>query len=251
MDAQPAPELESGSAHGAPAQLPSGRHGLSRRYVLRHQRERIVAAVTQAVAERGYAQTTVGDIVTEARLSRRTFYEHFTDKEDCFLAAYDAAVERVVGVVGQAYRAEERWSDGVRAALESFVALLVAEPELGRLCLVEAVAAGPAAHRRRERVMRRFAAEVRNVGERQVPAGVSVPPLAAELVVGGLHEIVSARFLADRPESLFDELPQMTYCVLVPFCGHREASAVAERAEAERARPEGRAGLARASAGPA
>jgi AcrR family transcriptional regulator len=234
MDAQPAPDLEGGSG-GSPAQLPSGRHGLSRGYVLRHQRERIVAAVTQAVAERGYAQTTVGDIVTEARLSRRTFYEHFADKEDCFLAAYDAAVERVEAVVVQAYRAQERWSDGVRAALESFVGLLVAEPELGRLCLVEAVAAGPVAHRRRERLMRRFADQVRRVGERHVPPGVSVPPLAAELVVGGVYGIVSARFLAQRPESLFDELPQMVYCVLVPYCGHEEASAVAERVAAERA----------------
>lgn len=227
---------EAAAAAVQPAQLPSGRHGLPRRFVVRHQRERIQDAVTRVVAREGYAQATVAQIVLEARLSRRTLYEHFEDKEACFLAAYDAAVARIADVVGVAYRGPGDWVERMRDGLEAFVRLMVAEPELARLCLVEVVAAGPEALRHRERAMEMFAGAVGKLGGRQAPDGVEVPPLAAELVVGGLSEIVRARVLKGRVETLLEELPQMMYCVLVPFCGHREASAVAERVAADGSR---------------
>jgi AcrR family transcriptional regulator len=226
---QPPPPDGVPVAESGPARLPSGRHGLPRRFVVKNQRERILDAVTRVVAREGYARATVGEVVFEARLSRRTFYEHFEDKETCFLAAYDAAVGRVAAVVGEAYRGPEDWVERVQAALEAFVGLMVDEPELARVCLVEVVVVGPAALKRRERAVRMFADGIRDLGTRQAPDDVVVPPLAAELVVGGLSEIVRARVLQGRVDALFEEFPQMVYCVLVPYCGHREASTVAER----------------------
>jgi AcrR family transcriptional regulator len=84
-------------------QLPSGRHGLLRSFVAANQRERILAAVTQAAAELGYAEMSVEAIIVRAGVSRRTFYEHFKNKEDAFLAAYDAVVHRTVTRVRRAY----------------------------------------------------------------------------------------------------------------------------------------------------
>jgi AcrR family transcriptional regulator len=214
-----------------PSQLPSGRHGLPRRFVKRNQRERILAAVTQVVAEAGYAQTTIAGIVTTARLSRRTFYEHFTDKAECFSAAYDAGVARMVSVVEEAWRAPGDWTERVRRAIEAFVGLVVDEPQLVRLCLIEAPAAAPEAHRRRERRLRGFIDSVTREGRRQAPADVEVPPIAAELVIGGLYEIVKARVTEGRPGALQEELPQLAYCVLLPFCGDRRASEAAARVE--------------------
>jgi len=230
----PGPEQATDAPHGdsaqdLPAQLPSGRHGLPRRFVVANQRKRILAAVAHVVADIGYPRATVGEIVTAARLSRRTFYEHFDGKEDCYLATYDAAVERGWQRVEAAQRGHEDWAGQVRASLAAVIDMLVQDPELGRACLVEVVAAGLEALDRRNHTMKRFAAGLNERGQRHVPPGVEVPPIAAELVVGGLYEIISARLIAGQPETLYDELPQMTYCVLVPYCGHREASAAAAR----------------------
>jgi AcrR family transcriptional regulator len=217
-----------------PSQLPSGRHGLSRRFVVRNQRERILAAVTQVVAEGDYAQATVADIVSTARLSRRTFYEHFADKAECFGAAYDAGVARIVSVVEEAWLAPGDWTERVRRALEAFVGLVVDEPQLVRLCLLEPPAVSPEVQRRRERRLRGFIESVTREGQRQAPPDVEVPPIAAELVIRGLYEIVKARLTEERPAALQEELPQLAYCVLLPFCGDRRASEAA--AGVERAR---------------
>lgn len=238
VEAEPA-RSEPMGARGAvtparPAQLPSGRHGLPRRFVTRNQRERILDAVTRVVAREGYSHATVGDVVREARLSRRTFYQHFEDKEACFLAAYDAALARVAEVVREACRGPDDWVGRVEAALDAFVRMMVDEPELARLCLVEVVVVGPIALKRRQRAVRMFADAVRDYGGRRAPDEVAVPPLAAELVIGGLSEIVRARLLQGRVDSLFEEFSEMMYCVLVPYCGHREASAVAARVAEER-----------------
>src|SRR3954447_12911517 len=90
-----------------PSQLPRGRHGLSRGFVARNQRERILAGATTAVAQLGYARATVADIVVHARLSRRTFYEHFEDKESAVLAAFDAGLDRARAAILTAYDAHE------------------------------------------------------------------------------------------------------------------------------------------------
>lgn len=228
----------------APQRLPRGRHGLPRRFIVHNQRERMLLAVAEAVAEQGYATTTVADIIARARLSRRTFYEHFTDKEECFLAAYDTVVEQMLAGVGHAYEGGgSDWTRRVHDGLEAFIQYLVDEPAFARMCIVEVVAAGPEARGRRDAAMRVFV-EFLEPGRAQAPKGVVVPELAADIVVGGIYEIIYTRLLRDSAQELLEMLPQLVYCALVPFVGHRaaddavrahRASRAAEQAEADEA----------------
>jgi len=211
-----------------PERLPRGRHGLPRRFIVHNQRERMLLAVAEAVAEQGYVTTTVADIIARARLSRRTFYEHFADKEECYLAAYDTVVEQLLTAVGQAYEQAEGWPQKVHDGLETFLAYLAAEPAFARMCIVEVVAAGPEARSRRDAAMRVFV-EFLEPGRAAAPRGLVVPELAAEVVVGGIYEIIYSRLQRNAADELIEMLPDLLYCALLPYIGHRAA----ERAVAE------------------
>lgn len=210
------------AADRMPERLPRGRHGLPRRFIVHNQRERMLLAVAEAVAEQGYAATTVADIIARARLSRRTFYEHFADKEECFLAAYDTVAEQLLAAVGRAYEAADGWTQKVHDGLSTFVNYLASEPAFARMCIVEVVAAGDEARSRRDAAMRVFA-DLLQPGRDEAPRGVTVPALAAEVVVGGIYDIVYSRLLRNAADELVDLLPDLLYCALVPFIGHRAA----------------------------
>jgi AcrR family transcriptional regulator len=214
-----------------PQRLPRGRHGLPRRFIVHNQRERMLLAVAEAVAEEGYATTTVADIIARARLSRRTFYEHFSDKEECFLAAYDTVVEQLLAAVGHAYEQPEDWAQKVHDGLETFLTYLASEPAFARMCIVEVVAAGPEARGRRDAAMRVFV-DFLEPGREEAPKGVVVPVLAGEVVVGGIYEIIYNRLLRDAADELVDMLPDLLYSSLVPYIGHRAAEKAVREAEA-------------------
>ena len=210
------------AADRVPERLPRGRHGLPRRFIVHNQRERMLLAVAEAVAEQGYTTTTVADIIARARLSRRTFYEHFADKEECFLAAYDTVVEQLLAAVGQAYEQADGWAQKVHDGLETFLAYLAAEPAFARMCIVEVVAAGAEARSRRDAAMRVFV-EFLEPGREEAPRGIVVPALAADVVVGGIYEIIYSRLQRDAADELIEMLPELLYCALVPYIGHRTA----------------------------
>jgi AcrR family transcriptional regulator len=216
------------AADRVPERLPRGRHGLPRRFIVHNQRERMLLAVAEAVAEQGFATTTVADIIARARLSRRTFYEHFADKQECYLAAYDTVVEQLLVAVNQAYEQGEGWTQKVHDGLETFLAYLAAEPAFARMCIVEVVAAGPEARGRRDAAMRVFV-DFLEPGRDEAPDGVVVPMLASEVVVGGIYEIIYSRLQRDAADELLEMLPELLYCALVPYIGH----AAAERAVQE------------------
>jgi AcrR family transcriptional regulator len=205
--------------------------------VIRNQRERMLAAAAQAVAERGYAHTNVADIIAIARVSRRTFYEHFRDKEDCLLAAYDAVVQQLFRAVSDAYLAERDWCDRVQAGLAALAEFVTDEPDFARMAFLEAPLALAAGRKRRADAMALFASFLEP--ERGRPTKLEVPHLTVEVIVGGLYEVIYSRLAAGQPERLLDELPEIVYCALVPFAGHAEAQAVRERvaASARRAEP--------------
>lgn len=216
------------AADRVPERLPRGRHGLPRRFIVHNQRERMLLAVAEAVAEQGFVTTTVADIIARARLSRRTFYEHFADKEECYLAAYDTVVEQLLAAVGQAYEQADGWPQKVHDGLETFLAYLAAEPAFARMCIVEVVAAGPEARSRRDAAMRVFV-DFLEPGRAEAPKGIAVPALAADVVVGGIYEIIYSRLQRDAADELVEMLPDLLYCALVPYIGH----AGAERAVAD------------------
>jgi AcrR family transcriptional regulator len=177
--------------------LPSGRHRLSREAVESSQRGRLLFAIAQVVAEKGYAAATVADIVDRASVSRTTFYEQFPDKEACFLAAFDFAVEYVLGQMRQAWeelgRGEHDWREHVRSDLTTYLRVLASEPAFARALHVDALAAGPSALERRAVMLSLFAGRTRRVHELARAAEPSLPELPPEafaLHTGGVDELI-------------------------------------------------------------
>lgn len=232
------PPPSSGAGH---ERLPSGRHGLPRAFVLRNQRERMLAAVVEVVGEVGYASMTVRDVITRAGVSRRTFYEHFSNKEDVFLAAYDGVVEMVLAQVGAAYATGQTFTDRVRLGLDAFVDVLAADPALAHVCVVEVLAAGPKALARRSAAMERFRAFVAP-GFDELPKRVRAPDLTADAVIGGIYEVIYGHVLRGETALLPGLSPELLHGMLVPFVGPEgatRASRTAARARRRRLQPTG------------
>lgn len=184
--------------------LPSGRHGLPRAFVVRNQRERVLEAAARAVAEKGYATTRVVDITDRAGVSRKTFYELFTDKEDCFLAAFDTVANLMFVQVSQAFEegeADRPWRERVRAGFAAFLELLAVEPAFARMCLVEVKYAGPHALRRLEASKQTFLAYMA-AGRDEVAGAADLPELTEEVIVGGMYDAIERRVVAGDAESL-------------------------------------------------
>lgn len=188
--------MTQGARPAAPAsRLPSGRHGLTREAVVASQRGRLVDAMAEVVAEKGYAATTVADVVERAGVSRRTFYEQFADKEGCFLAAYDVGLAAVLGRIRDAVETAPApgWRELARSGVEAFLALLAAEPAFARALQVEILTAGPAALERRAGMLTMFSGVWRNVHERARAEDPAVPELPDEvftILTAGLEELI-------------------------------------------------------------
>jgi AcrR family transcriptional regulator len=209
-----------------PHQLPAGRHGLPRSFVLSNQRERIIASVIEVVSETGYAGLTVGHVVDRAGVSRRTFYEHFSNKEDVFLAVYDTIVQRLANEVRVAYAGGRTYSQRVAFGLETFLGELAAHPALAHVCIVEVLAAGPGALGRRARALQTFCEVILPPGA----DGAGIPSLAPQVVVGGIYEIVFS-YVSRGDAALLPQLcPELLECMLLPFVGPRRAATEARRA---------------------
>jgi AcrR family transcriptional regulator len=200
----------AGDPGRGPDQLPSGRHGLLPSFVAANQRERILSAVAQATAELGYTDMSVEAIIARAGVSRRTFYEHFKNKEDAFLAAYDATVHRLATHVRRAYLQQATALERLRAGIGAYLQFLASEPELARMGVVEVLAAGPRALARRGDALRLFAEIIEDNIHQLVPS-CRRPTLTAETIVGGIYEVVFSRILAGRTA----DLPGMTDDLLV------------------------------------
>ena len=182
--------------------LPHGRHGLAPEAVRANQRARIFGATVELVNARGYATTTVQDIVTAANVSKRTFYDLFGNKEDCFLWVFDVIAGRAIRRVNEAYRAENEWSDQLRSGFAVFVQEVIDEPAAARLALVEALGAGPVLLKRMDSASAVFERMVRTSFD-AAPDRVELPSIIAKGIVGGISRVVRQRLVEDR----IDELP--------------------------------------------
>lgn len=210
------------------ARLPPGRHGLPREFVTRNQRERLIAGLAEAVAENGYAGTTIAHITRHAAVSRRTFYEHFASKDECFIAAYDLVMTELDRRVGEAFEEEDDWPQAIRAGIAAMLGYLAAEPHLARLSMVEALVAGPV-------VVKRYDAAIQNLvpyfeaGRKgrsaKVLAGLS--PTTEEALVGGMVSLISRRIFADRTSELESLLPDLVEFALTPYLGSAKAAKIA------------------------
>jgi AcrR family transcriptional regulator len=203
-------------------QLPRGRHGLTRGAVVEHQRQRLIRAVPAAVRARGFLAVTVEDISAQAGVSRRTFYENFRDKHDCFITSYRQHAQELQAVVAAAASAGGEWQERVRFGLAALLRFLAEQPDVAHMAVIEVMAAGPAALAERDKAVVSLAALI----DEQALAATSDPPPALLLrtVSGAILELIYTRVLASRGAELEELLPTIMYMVLVASLGPAEAA---------------------------
>jgi AcrR family transcriptional regulator len=153
----------------------------------------LAQGLAAAVADKGYAASTIADIVAHARVSKRTFYEHFADKEECLMAFYADACTGLMTVLRAAGTPDQPWRDRVRAVVAAYLSALDALPAVNRTLLVEVQAAGARAYRLRQEMQRRFADTLIEIVAEGRPANPQIAPLSPALavaLVGGLNELL-------------------------------------------------------------
>lgn len=190
-------------------------------------------------AERGLTEATVAHIVSRSGVSRRTFYEMFSDREDCFLAALEEAIGQASAYLEDVYDPSAKWRDRVHAGLVALLEFIDDEPGMGRLCVVETLGGGPKVLERRRKLLATLTAVV-DEGRAQARAGDALPPLTAEGVVGGVLSVLHARLIDGRRRSPVLELagPLMGMIVLPylgPAAAQRESARPAVKRRARRA----------------
>jgi AcrR family transcriptional regulator len=211
--------------------LTGGRHGLPAELVSQHQRHRLLEAMVSAAAERGYERLAVADVLKAAGVSRATFYKLFADKLDCFLAAYDAELERLVAATVSAYEAEQDWAERVRTGIQAALDWLAGHPSSARVLLIEIAAAGPAAKGRYRTSLSRLT-PLLDDGYQATPLGRRLSPFTARMAIGSGASIVVDEVMAGRTGELPRIASELAHAVLVPFLGPREAAARTEFAGA-------------------
>jgi AcrR family transcriptional regulator len=179
-------------------------------------------AVVDVVSFQGYAAMSVEEIVSAAGVSRRTFYDHFSDKEDAFLQAFDQVTGELLRRVNAAYETSATLSEAVVACLRELLEFVAAEPRFADMCIVEVLAAGPAAVERRNAVLNELT-ELLERAARTVPAGLHPRPLRAKTAIGGIHEVVYSRVIQGQAAELPTLLPDLAYSVMLPYLGHERA----------------------------
>ena len=213
----------------AHSRLPSGRHNLPREFVVSSQRDRLLDSMAHACAEKRYAEVSVADIVSRARVSRSTFYEIFPDKEACFLAAYDAILGRFVTEVIKACQAPDlTWPEMIERGIAASLSFLAAEPAFARMCIVDMFSAGPSALERYLSAVRLIAAFV-DQGRQMMPGREDVPQSISSMAVGGAAVVIRAEIVDERTEYLPEVGPDLLYSILVPYMEQEEALQRSER----------------------
>jgi AcrR family transcriptional regulator len=176
-------------------------------HVAEMQRQRLLSAFVEVLAEQGLENASVGRVCKRAGVSRRTFYEIFDDRDECLLAAFDAAIARLARPVVAAFRAEgaarrarrtQGWRERIRAALTVLLERLDAEPDVARMCIVETLKAGPVVAGRRAAALSALVAAVEQ-GRGEAQRGNEPPSLSGQGVVGGALSVVHARLLDCPP----------------------------------------------------
>jgi len=207
----------------------NGRHAIAaagdvfgREHVMQLQRARILAGMVDVACERGAANASVADVVARCGVSRRTFYELFADRHECFLAAFDDALELAAARVPPAFQSSDRWVDKLRAGLIGLLRFIDEEPRLAKLLICESMSAGPAALESRTRVTRQLAAFV-NEGRHESKLGAGMPSLQAEGAVGGVLSILQNLLVSGHEESYLRLAGSLTAMLVMPYLGPRAA----------------------------
>ena len=205
---------------------PPGRQPLSKEFIAQHQRARIIAALAEETVTQGYRAVTVADIVRRAGIARNTFYDNFSSKEDCFLAASEFGATEALRRVAAAAAEFDTWPARVNAGLAAFLHHVATEPALARTCIVEALSAGPAAVERYERSIQSFV-QLFRLGRKVSPQGEELPDTLEETIVGGLFWIIYQRIVIGQVGQIEELLPELVEFSLTPYIGAEAAKRVA------------------------
>jgi AcrR family transcriptional regulator len=208
-----------------PDQIRGGNHGLTPEQVASSQRERVLAAMRELVAGRGYQGVSVAEVIRHAGVSRKTFYELYAGKEECFVAVYERELERLLAATLQAFAGNEPWVDRLRTALGVLLGALAADPGAARICFVEILTAGPHALERRSAAMSGLdalftlpetagaaASEVVATGSRAATAGA----------VGYLAEALHREIAGGRTAQLPALRSELMSTLTLPFVGRAD-----------------------------
>jgi AcrR family transcriptional regulator len=200
------------------------------------QRRRILRAVAELVSKRGYNDVTVELIVKRARVSFKTFYSQFSNKEECFLALFDGAIDVADRSMTEAAAAAgDSWPRQVDSALRALFALVAADPATARACLVESLTAGPRLIARYEEALR-ILVPLLEPGRRSSPHRADLPPTLEDTVAGAVSWFLYQRLIVAEIDELQRRRPEALEFVLRPYLGEREARAQVEALAAEGAR---------------
>lgn len=204
--------------------FPSGVRKLPSDLIRAIQRERLIVAMLNAAADLGYLETNVQDVIDRAGVSRPTFYEHFSNKEDCFLAAFDTSAQRLRKQLATAARkGGDVWRDRVRHALEALLRFASREPDTARTMVVEARAASATAVRRRVELMDEFARCLDSQARELLPGDGAATALTASGIVGGVESLLYSRLCKHEYDQVESLLPSLMYFVVLPYEGHEAA----------------------------
>ena len=188
------------------------------------RREAILEAMIQVAGSRGYAAASVADVVTEAGASRTTFYKHFDDRRDCFLAAHDLAAERIIAAAREGCTPGRPWRDRAVGGLEGVVRLLDHHPALARTAITEVVAAGAEGRRHREAMLGKLS-KLLEPGD-ESPRAAVLPPHTAVMAVGAVAGLILDWLQGNREGDLGSQLSELEFALLVPYLGPQIAAEV-------------------------
>jgi len=196
------------------------------RYVSELQRTRLLDAAFALVAEQGYRRMAARKVAERAGVSPKTFYDLFTDREDCFLAAFDYAVEECSAVARPAYEGEKGWSERVRAGLGALLDFFDREPELCRLLFVEALGAGPRVLERRAQILEQLESVIDEgrTGGKSARPPQELPPLTAAGIVGATFSVIHGQLVQQHPEPLSALLNALMATIVLPYRGRKAAA---------------------------
>ncbi len=208
------------SARARKGAVPAPRPELSREFVAEHKRKRIMTATAELTAERGYEATKISDIVKRAGVARKTLYENFSGKEEVFLATFDAAVAEAMRRIEESCRPlGEDWQARAEAGLATFLDYIAEEPALARMCMVEALTAGPAAAEHYETAVQEFV----GLTQRYIPRAEKLPDTIDETQIGGVAWIVYQHVRRGEAAEVAKLLPELAEFLLAPYALSAEA----------------------------
>jgi AcrR family transcriptional regulator len=227
----------------SPSSVRGGRvASVGREQVSEIQRARMITAMAEVAGERGAANATVAHVVARSGVSRRTFYEMFSDREDCLAAAFAEAAQRAQRRVLTAYGVEQGWRERLRAGTAALLLYLEEEPAMGQLLIVEALGGGPRVLAHRAQLVHLL---VEEVDKGRTLARTAPLPLTAEGVLGGAFALVHARLSKHDPAPLSELLGPLMGLIVGPYLGvaaarrelERPAPKLARSAQRERSDP--------------